>query len=142
MCDMDGFKDVNSIYGHDGGDAALKIVAKIITSNVRLNDYAIRFGGDEFLICFTNCSKEAVYNSMERIRKQVEQNGIYNITLSIGIAYNENDESVELLKTKADQALYCSKDFGKNQITIYSDILKRETNTSICKAKTLATKMS
>ena len=124
MCDIDDFKKINDTYGHDTGDLALRIVAKELFANSRVYDYVIRFGGDEFLIIFSNCSTEIIYKRMEKIREDLtypfRDMGL-NITLSVGIAEREEKQSLAETITNADIALYKSKNNGKNTITIFDE---------------------
>ena len=124
MCDIDDFKKINDTYGHDTGDLALRIVAKELFANSRVYDYVIRFGGDEFLIIFSNCSTEIIYKRMEKIREDLtypfRDMGL-NITLSVGIAEREEEQSLAETITNADIALYKSKNNGKNTITIFDE---------------------
>lgn len=126
MCDIDNFKMVNDTLGHNKGDDALKKVARILQHSVRSIDYVIRWGGDELLIAFSECPENAVCERMENIRKQVEQNGEYPVTLSIGIAINNDREDFQTLTEEADNAMYYSKKNGKNRIAIYSPELPKK----------------
>lgn len=119
MMDLDNFKNVNDTYGHKKGDLVLKETAKIIMENIRENDIASRYGGEEFLIIF-NADIDAAFQIAERIRKRIEEEilartDVY-ITISGGV--------VELTKEKqdvireADQLLYKAKRTGKNKMVI------------------------
>lgn len=70
--DIDNFKAVNDTFGHEGGDAALKTLAKILTNNVRSADAVIRLGGDEFVVVFQGMEKENLFTKLEILRKKVE----------------------------------------------------------------------
>lgn len=126
MCDIDDFKRINDFYGHDAGDYVIKNVGQILKRNSRKNDFVCRFGGDEFLLIFVNIhDRDLVYKRCEKIRSEITENinlPNHNVTISIGIATNHNcDEFDEIIK-RADEALYESKNAGKNQITFYSKI--------------------
>jgi diguanylate cyclase (GGDEF)-like protein len=126
--DLDGFKGVNDTYGHGAGDMLLQIVAERLRDIARNDDYLFRIGGDEFLIVLTVAGDDAVHEAEEvafsilrAMRKPFQLDGsIVTISCSLGgamwPAVSPNPE--ELMKA-ADQALYESKDKGKNQLTLY-----------------------
>ena len=124
MCDIDDFKMVNDTFGHDTGDKVLKSVSQIIMRNVRVGDIVCRFGGDEFMIIFGTDKKNVVRNRMEKICSDVTRiiklDG-FDVTLSVGVAFNDNNFDVDTLFEMADKALYRSKENGKNQITYYDN---------------------
>lgn len=122
MCDIDYFKTINDTFGHDIGDEALKVVGSTILDNIRVGDVACRFGGDEFLIVFTTDKYEVIDNRMKKIVEDINkkiQLPDFSITLSIGVAFNEENEHLDSLMEKADIALYQSKNNGRNQISYY-----------------------
>ena len=122
MCDIDNFKTINDTYGHDVGDYAIKSVANILLKNTRANDYVCRLGGDEFFVVFTNCEEEIILERCNKINREISSEiklPDHIVTLSMGIAYNKDNESVKTLLTKADEALYISKNNGKNQASVY-----------------------
>ena len=123
LCDIDNFKSVNDTFGHDVGDRVLKNVGKILMRNVRVGDIICRFGGDEFLIIFSTTNEDVVYNRLNKIRDEVRRIiklDNFDVTLSIGVASNDNNYDVDTLFKMADKALYQSKGNGKNQVTYYN----------------------
>ena len=72
MIDLDHFKDVNDMYGHDAGDTVLKRFAEILKANTRLSNISGRVGGEEFLQVLTHTDEQAVKIAVERVRKQFE----------------------------------------------------------------------
>ena len=123
LCDIDNFKGVNDTFGHDVGDRVLKNVGKILMRNVRVGDIVCRFGGDEFLIIFSTTNEDVVYNRLNKIRDEVRRIiklDNFDVTLSIGVASNENNYDVDTLFKMADKALYQSKGNGKDQVTYYN----------------------
>lgn len=122
MCDIDYFKTINDTFGHDIGDEALKAVGTTILDNIRVGDVACRFGGDEFLIVFTTDKFEVIDNRMKKIVEDINkkiQLPDFPITLSVGVAFNEENEHLDSLMEKADTALYQSKENGRNQVSYY-----------------------
>lgn len=123
MCDVDNFKTINDTYGHVVGDSVIKKVAEIMSRNFRLTDQICRFGGDEFFIAIANCDKEVVYDRLNKIKSELLQEinlPNFSVTLSIGVAQNFDNESIDVLLEKADIALYKSKNNGKNMISDYN----------------------
>ncbi len=132
MSDIDFFKKVNDTYGHAVGDCVLKTVAKTIKKELREEDIASRYGGEEFIFLLPHTKLEEAVVVAERLRKQVEKKKInieeYNIqdikeisvTISIGVSeYNKNDKEPQTLYQKADSALYKAKENGRNQVVFY-----------------------
>ena len=125
MIDIDNFKSVNDSYGHLTGDKVLRAMAQIIKSNIRSIDLFGRYGGEEFLLVFPNTPKENAKIAAEKLRREIEshkfkyKNEEFRITISAGVAeYNYGDD-VKSLISKADEALYKAKSFGKNRVEVY-----------------------
>ncbi len=124
MIDVDHFKMVNDTYGHDVGDAVLKEISKRLTMAVRGSDLVARFGGEEFCVLMPRSSKKDAHEIAERVlgsiaKEQVKtRDGLkLDITVSIGVsALDEGDNLASLLK-RADEALYRSKENGRNRFT-------------------------
>lgn len=119
LLDIDFFKKVNDIYGHDVGDLILQRLVKTIESIVRSDDYVIRFGGEEFVILQTNVNKDILVDTANRIKDAVQQELIdYSITVSIGgCMYDEVTDYNNAIKL-ADEQLYYIKQNGRNDIKI------------------------
>lgn len=129
MVDIDHFKQINDNWGHQVGDTALKIVSQAISSSLRRADIAGRYGGEEICIILPYASMQLCWSIAERIRMIVEQTTAdltakrelpRTITVSIGGASSESGITTEdeLIK-HADEALYKSKDSGRNKVTIF-----------------------
>jgi diguanylate cyclase (GGDEF)-like protein len=116
--DIDDFKKVNDSKGHVYGDQVLADVAQIIKSNIRDTDLAGRYGGEEFMVLFSNADLETASNIAERIRSAVESNlfvdGI-TVTVSGGVKRHEGESVADLIHA-ADRNLYEAKKNGKNRI--------------------------
>lgn len=139
MGDIDFFKSVNDNYGHIQGDIVLKEVGTIISNSMRESfDIAGRYGGEEFLMIFEDSDVQGGIDAVERIRHvienhnfpMVERNGksvkdkTMNITMSFGLALMTGKDSPVTLKewiAKSDNALYQSKNNGRNQATLYQE---------------------
>lgn len=137
MCDIDHFKNINDTYGHDIGDKVISYIGEMIKTSIRENiDYAIRYGGEEFLI-FINTSlneynEEIIYDIFERLHTKIKNkifianNKEFSITLSFGINcdINNNDTIYQNIK-KADMALYHAKK-ERNLIILYTEKNKND----------------
>jgi diguanylate cyclase (GGDEF)-like protein len=129
MMDLDFFKNYNDAYGHDFGDTCLKTVAKTLADSVlRPEDFVVRYGGEEFVAFLPNTDENGARGVAERILNNVRSLNIPHgkseaascVTISIGITtgnvlHNTKDGS-EFIK-KADEALYKSKQSGRNKYT-------------------------
>jgi diguanylate cyclase (GGDEF)-like protein/PAS domain S-box-containing protein len=130
--DIDRLKIVNDRLGHDEGDRLLKVVASRLTSSLRAEDAASRFGGDEFLVLIneTRSDKDAVV-AAEKILKAVNLpvkigNHTLYPSVSVGIAMYPNDGlNLDGLKKNADIALYRAKESGRNRFSLYDHSLDR-----------------
>jgi diguanylate cyclase (GGDEF)-like protein len=127
MLDIDNFKAVNDMYGHDVGDQVLRSVAELLSANSRREDIVARYGGEEFIVILPETEPDAACKHMaERIRSSLEQTviqtsqGPLQVTASIGIAPVTPSTSslVEVIR-RADQALYAAKHSGRNCIRVW-----------------------
>ena len=125
MCDVDNFKQVNDTYGHEKGDEVLKKISEVFSDNFRTSegDFIVRWGGDEFAIVMKNCTLESASSKMEVVKEMVRvalnEIGI-DKTISVGIAEYEPGKELQQAMQQADQALYESKNSGKNKVTLYN----------------------
>lgn len=126
MIDVDNFKSINDKYGHMFGDATLKAVANTIRTNTRNIDFCFRYGGDEFTVILPDTNEKSASMVAERIQEKllkldmnIKEDKTFKITLSIGIAEWSHNVDEEELTKRADQAMYLSKNGGKNRITVY-----------------------
>jgi len=127
VLDIDHFKNVNDRYGHSTGDYVLQQIAEVIKKNIRKDDIAARWGGEEFIIILPDTSEKLAYCVGERIRREIEQwyfksenvNGKISISVSVGISEvdsAERDFSKVILR--ADQGMYEAKYAGRNRTVI------------------------
>jgi diguanylate cyclase (GGDEF)-like protein len=137
LADIDYFKKINDQYGHMQGDAVLQEVGRLFGAAIRKHiDVGGRYGGEEFLLIYEDSEKEQVITIVERLRQTIEEHPFKKIgptgtpldgefirvTMSFGIALLSEvsgDDSKGIL-AKADAALYCSKDGGRNRVTLGS----------------------
>ena len=128
MCDIDNFKLINDTFGHIVGDKILQDIAQELTNILRNDDLLLRYGGDEFTILFKNCTAHSIKSKLEKFSKKIFETNGYSIpfTMSFGITENMDNKSIEEAIIEADQALYISKQQGKNMITIYNSNIKEK----------------
>jgi len=122
MIDIDHFKLINDEYGHDMGDNVLRLVTSTMQNCLRENDLAGRLGGEEFGILLPETNLDQAMLVAEKIRSSVAAmechigNKPFMITVSIGVAdISPLDSSLEQVQKRADKALYCAKNEGRNQ---------------------------
>ena len=126
LADLDQFKSINDIYGHDAGDVVLKTFAAILKANTRQSEMCARIGGDEFLFVITHAELEGVQVAIERIRKQIEAERFtfggrtVGVTASFGIASFRRGEAPDFgrLVGQADVVLYSAKRLGRNRVKV------------------------
>jgi len=122
MADLDNFKFVNDNMGHSTGDQVLVEVAARFSSLTRLNDFAGRYGGEEFVIVLSDCPIADALKRAEDIRCAIfatpvhTDSGPVDVTCSFGVAEGLGDSSAEELINMADEALYCAKRAGRNRV--------------------------
>jgi diguanylate cyclase (GGDEF)-like protein len=121
LLDLDHFKEVNDRYGHEGGDAALKHVAQVLSEAVRTVDLCARYGGEEIVILLPQTSADGAVDLAERLRQTIESRPASSggeripITASFGVAtYPTPVPYGDWLVFAADKALYESKAAGRN----------------------------
>lgn len=126
--DVDNFKIVNDIYGHNEGDALLVNIAGILRKNAPMA-HGIRMGGDEFVLIFPGeTSREALCGIAADIIARVQskegaEHILTNVSMSIGILYDEKvEETLEDTLLKSDMAMYHAKDNGKGRYVVFNDI--------------------
>ncbi|MCM3715009.1 sensor domain-containing diguanylate cyclase [Alkalihalobacillus oceani] len=121
LLDIDNFKQINDTYGHQVGDDIIIQVANIMKRNIREEDIAARWGGEELAIYFPNIEVKIGQQIAERIVKAVAIETSPRVTVSIGISHwssRESEVSLKLLFNQADTALYEAKETGKNRVVV------------------------
>jgi diguanylate cyclase (GGDEF)-like protein/PAS domain S-box-containing protein len=126
VCDVDCFKDINDSYGHLAGDSALRYVARTLMGFLRKSDIAGRYGGDEFMIILPETDSVGALSFAERIRSRLEKEKMeypncesFKLSLSLGVStFSAGMEKADDLIVPADDALYESKQAGRNVVTM------------------------
>jgi len=117
LLDFDHFKKVNDTFGHQTGDQVLKEIADLITKELRTNDKAVRWGGEEFILIYLDITKKELMMMAERLRKKIEAYSFEKIghkTASLGITTSQDNDTIDTLIQRADQALFKAKSAGRN----------------------------
>ena len=125
--DMDNFKSINDLYGHNVGDELLKEVGNTLQTCLRESDLICRWGGDEFVIAILeNYGSDGIIKVAEKICKTVfqcikQENSLFNVSVTIGIAISpEHGQDPDRLIRNADVAMYHAKKLGKNRCEVFS----------------------
>ena len=122
VCDIDHFKRVNDILGHDMGDTILKEVAARLASDLRAVDVVARYGGEEFMIAMPGTTEAEAMVAAERLRESIGRTPIayggqaLSITTSVGVAEVRPGEKLRDVFRRADDALYKAKHAGRNRV--------------------------
>jgi diguanylate cyclase (GGDEF)-like protein len=122
--DIDDFKKLNDTYGHLCGDYVLKEIARIAKESIDSElDFISRWGGEEFVVLIKiDGNIEDIYKKIDIIRQKINdfkfkyENNVLHATITIGIASFDNDKSLDLWISRADEKLYDGKNSGKNKI--------------------------
>ena len=119
--DIDFFKKINDNYGHDVGDEVLIEFSNILSTNIRQSDTVARWGGEEFILLFSNTTVNEAFTSANKLKKLIEEYEfpkVGKVTASFGLVeFNEKYE-VDTLVKAADKALYKAKENGRNRIEV------------------------
>ena len=138
VMDIDHFKSINDQYGHQFGDEVLIGVSKALKQEVRNTDILVRYGGEEFVIIFSNTSCDSGKQFSERIREQIKalswRTGEKNVSITISIGLHclnlvhathgqDSQSDIDHIIQCADAALYKAKEKGRDRVEVYSAFL-------------------
>lgn len=119
MYDLDHFKRVNDTFGHDTGDYVLQAITGLVKENIRATDVVARWGGEEFLVLMPHSGMEAARNAAEKLRAAIAAycfGKAGKLTVSFGVAEFEQQDDVNSLLKRVDDALYLAKQHGRNRV--------------------------
>lgn len=126
LVDVDYFKEINDTYGHETGDNVLKKVATLLRTSFRSDDLICRIGGDEFTVILrgvNSTNREQLENKLSFVRGKLGKpdDNLPPFTLSIGVAFGNEETTFKMLYKRADRALYKIKDSTKNGVCYYNE---------------------
>jgi len=119
IIDVDYFKQVNDTYGHQVGDTTLVEISTILSNNVRKSDTVGRWGGEEFMIICPHTNHNGLEELANNLRTKIEKHKFPTInkkTASFGITIYKNQDDIETIIHRADEALYKAKENGRNRV--------------------------
>lgn len=126
LCDIDHFKAVNDTHGHLVGDAVLMAVVSRLIANLRPYDSIYRFGGEEFLLAFTETGADQAIGIADRLRQTVARTKVWisdalelSVTASFGLCMVDSAHSLDVTIEHADTALYRAKHEGRNRVALW-----------------------
>jgi diguanylate cyclase (GGDEF)-like protein len=120
--DLDHFKMLNDTHGHEAGDQALRLFARVLGDSLRPNDIAARYGGEEFVIVLPECGTAVATGVLERVRESLalalSAGRVPAFTVTFGVASSAYAEEFEEIVAIADRALLDAKAAGRNRVTV------------------------
>lgn len=130
VLDLDFFKDINDLYGHQKGDQVLAYVGRLLQMQMRSTDILYRWGGEEFVWGAPLADCDHLQTMMAKLHQVMQGadwlgTGVAPVTLSIGLACAVGEQAdFETLLYQADKALYCAKEQGRNRTVIFDESLQ------------------
>ena len=126
LIDADHFKEYNDSHGHQAGDEALRVLAATMKRFLRPDDFAVRYGGEEFLILMPGVEPHEVVEAADRLRHAIAiavipgpgDKILPSISVSVGVAFLQQGQSFATLVGEADKALYRAKTDGRNRVVV------------------------
>ena len=126
MADLDHFKTLNDTYGHETGDRALRLFARVLRDTLRTSDVVGRHGGEEFAIAFPDCSAVDATRALNTVRAHLDAaitvGGLPKFTVSFGITEAEPGEEFSTVLRRADGALMLAKQQGRDRIVLHESV--------------------
>ncbi len=125
--DLDHFKILNDTHGHEAGDQALRLFARVLREAVRPNDITARYGGEEFVIVLPDCPVETAVSVLERVRERLAlalaSGRVPSFTVSFGLASSIDADTFDEVVAIADRALLNAKEAGRNRVVLATPTL-------------------
>jgi diguanylate cyclase len=130
ICDVDRFKWINDTHGHQAGDRVVNGLGRTLAEQIRETDFAGRIGGDEFALLLYQVGPQHAREVGNRIRQIVERRNFnvghdderLAVTLSMGLTGVRGDDTADTIIARADEALYLSKQSGRNQLNCVDEV--------------------
>jgi diguanylate cyclase (GGDEF)-like protein len=122
FADLDHFKNLNDLHGHETGDRALRLFARVLRDTIRPRDIPARYGGEEFVVVLPDCTIPDARIVAERIRSQlalaIGAATVPTFTVSVGLAAANPDEALSEVIARADGALLKAKQIGRDRVVV------------------------
>jgi diguanylate cyclase (GGDEF)-like protein len=139
LIDLDRFKAVNDLHGHQAGDRVLVAFAELLRAHSREGELVARIGGEEFAWLMPETDQLGAYIAATRVREAIANTAfadVGNVTISAGVCATENVRDADTLVRDADRALYWAKDNGRNMTFIYTDEAQAAERKSVTRSHT------
>ena len=123
LFDIDHFKQINDVYGHNVGDGVLRFFAQLIKNNIRSSDIVARWGGEEFVLLVPIANQDLAISLADKTRELIESTlfpTVGKVTASLGVTLFKADDDTDALIKRADEALYKAKREGRNRVEFVS----------------------
>ncbi|MGF1695398.1 GGDEF domain-containing protein [Vibrio lamellibrachiae] len=123
LIDIDKFKNINDVYGHQTGDKVLRDIGRILRVETRSNDFCFRYGGEEFLVLLPETTRHHAEIVAEKLKGVIQRTSMLPsnrefCTASFGVSALKADEHWESAIERADKALYDAKSAGRNRVVV------------------------
>lgn len=123
MIDLDHFKNLNDVHGHETGDRALRLFGRVLQDAVRDVDLAARYGGEEFICLIEGGDEHAGVKAAKRVQTLLQEflagSPVPHFTISVGVCSAEPGDDPTTVVAQADEALYSAKQLGRNRVEVY-----------------------
>jgi diguanylate cyclase (GGDEF)-like protein len=126
VIDIDHFKRDNDNFGHLIGDEVLLLLSRLMRSSFRLHDHQFRFGGEDFVMLMRCPDQTTAEMALERLRCKVQEHvfpQVGHITISLGYTQLRAGDTPQSAFERADQAVYCAKQHGRNQVRLHEALV-------------------
>ena len=122
VADLDHFKQINDKYGHDAGDRALRLFARVLRSSLSDDQIAARYGGEEFAIVLPNTFTDDAVTRLDRLRQDLAlallDGRCPPFTASFGISLSDSGDTLDEIIAVADEALFVAKETGRDRVVV------------------------
>jgi len=121
MFDIDHFKQINDVYGHQQGDAILKELARLVSQEIRVNDIFARWGGEEFILIVFENDLDGARLIAEKLKAAIEGHAfprVGHITCSFGVTACGAEDDASALMSRVDKLMYLAKERGRNRVEV------------------------